>query len=122
MTSGGVVAAVDLGATSGRVMLGYVEDGMLRLEQVARAHVADHAVTVAPHEQDRHADALQVEAAGQLGQQPPAVGHQPQHARAAVVMAGEHRDDVARQRPRARRQDSQVRAARRQAVAREKSS
>ena len=36
MTSGGVVAAVDLGATSGRVMLGYVEDGMLRLEQVAR--------------------------------------------------------------------------------------
>lgn len=31
-----VVAAVDLGATSGRVMLGYVEDGMLRLEQVAR--------------------------------------------------------------------------------------
>ncbi|NLP83379.1 rhamnulokinase [Microbacterium sp. CFH 90308] len=36
MTSGGVVAAVDLGATSGRVMLGYVDDGMLRLEQVAR--------------------------------------------------------------------------------------
>ena len=34
--SGGVVAAVDLGATSGRVMLGYVEGGMLRLEQVAR--------------------------------------------------------------------------------------
>lgn len=34
--SGGVVAAVDLGATSGRVMLGYVGDGMLRLEQVAR--------------------------------------------------------------------------------------
>ncbi|WP_019182261.1 rhamnulokinase [Microbacterium yannicii] len=31
-----VVAAVDLGATSGRVMLGYVEDGMLRLEAVAR--------------------------------------------------------------------------------------
>lgn len=31
-----VVAAVDLGATSGRVMLGYVGDGMLRLEQVAR--------------------------------------------------------------------------------------
>ena len=34
--TGGVVAAVDLGATSGRVMLGYVDDGMLRLEQVAR--------------------------------------------------------------------------------------
>ncbi|WP_374975857.1 rhamnulokinase family protein [Microbacterium trichothecenolyticum] len=34
--SGGVVAAVDLGATSGRVMLGYVDDGMLRLEQVSR--------------------------------------------------------------------------------------
>jgi rhamnulokinase len=33
---GGVVAAVDLGATSGRVMLGYVEGGMLRLEPVAR--------------------------------------------------------------------------------------
>ncbi|MFF2486480.1 rhamnulokinase family protein [Microbacterium sp. NPDC058062] len=33
---GGVVAAVDLGATSGRVMLGYVDDGMLRLEQVSR--------------------------------------------------------------------------------------
>lgn len=32
----GVVAAVDLGATSGRVMLGYVDDGMLRLEAVAR--------------------------------------------------------------------------------------
>jgi rhamnulokinase len=37
MTStGGVVAAVDLGATSGRVMLGYVEEGMLRLEAVSR--------------------------------------------------------------------------------------
>ena len=34
--SRGVVAAVDLGATSGRVMLGYVGDGMLRLEPVAR--------------------------------------------------------------------------------------
>ncbi|GAA5206308.1 rhamnulokinase [Microbacterium kyungheense] len=34
--TGGVVAAVDLGATSGRVMLGYVDDGTLRLEQVAR--------------------------------------------------------------------------------------
>lgn len=34
--TGGVVAAVDLGATSGRVMLGYVGDGMLRLEAVAR--------------------------------------------------------------------------------------
>lgn len=34
--TGGMVAAVDLGATSGRVMLGHVEDGMLRLEQVAR--------------------------------------------------------------------------------------
>ncbi|MCW3493244.1 rhamnulokinase [Microbacterium sp. SSM24] len=33
---GGVVAAVDLGATSGRVMLGYVDDGMLRLEAVSR--------------------------------------------------------------------------------------
>jgi rhamnulokinase len=33
---GGVVAAVDLGATSGRVMLGYVEDGMLRLDAVSR--------------------------------------------------------------------------------------
>lgn len=32
----GVVAAIDLGATSGRVMLGYVDDSMLRLEQVAR--------------------------------------------------------------------------------------
>jgi rhamnulokinase len=32
----GVVAAVDLGATSGRVMLGYVDDGMLRLEAVSR--------------------------------------------------------------------------------------
>ncbi len=30
------VAAVDLGATSGRVMIGYVGDGELRLEQVAR--------------------------------------------------------------------------------------
>lgn len=36
VSAGGVVAAVDLGATSGRVMLGYVGDGMLRLEQVAR--------------------------------------------------------------------------------------
>ena len=34
--TGGVVAAVDLGATSGRVMLGYVGDGMLRLEAVSR--------------------------------------------------------------------------------------
>lgn len=34
--TGGVVAAVDLGATSGRVMLGYVDDGMLRLEPVSR--------------------------------------------------------------------------------------
>ena len=33
---GGVVAAVDLGATSGRVMLGYVHDGQVRLESVAR--------------------------------------------------------------------------------------
>src|SRR5690606_38745068 len=32
----GAVAAVDLGATSGRVMIGYVGDGELRLEQVAR--------------------------------------------------------------------------------------
>jgi rhamnulokinase len=31
-----VVAAVDLGATSGRVMLGYVDDGMLRLDAVSR--------------------------------------------------------------------------------------
>ena len=31
-----VVAAVDLGATSGRVMLGYLEGGMLRLEAVSR--------------------------------------------------------------------------------------
>ncbi|MHC2999111.1 rhamnulokinase [Microbacterium sp. HJ5] len=36
MSEGGVVAAVDLGATSGRVMLGYVGDGMLRLEQISR--------------------------------------------------------------------------------------
>jgi rhamnulokinase len=36
VSTGGVVAAVDLGATSGRVMLGHVDDGMLRLEQVAR--------------------------------------------------------------------------------------
>ncbi|GAA1924452.1 rhamnulokinase family protein [Microbacterium aoyamense] len=35
-SKGGVVAAVDLGATSGRVMLGYVDGGMLRLEPVAR--------------------------------------------------------------------------------------
>lgn len=35
-STGGVVAAVDLGATSGRVMLGYVGDGMLRLEAVSR--------------------------------------------------------------------------------------
>ena len=34
--TGGVVAAVDLGATSGRVMLGYVSDGMLRLEAISR--------------------------------------------------------------------------------------
>ncbi|MFE7846728.1 rhamnulokinase family protein [Microbacterium sp. NPDC057407] len=34
--TGGVVAAVDLGATSGRVMLGYVENRMLRLEAVSR--------------------------------------------------------------------------------------
>lgn len=33
---GGVVAAVDLGATSGRVILGHVDDGMLRLETVSR--------------------------------------------------------------------------------------
>ncbi|QKJ20662.1 rhamnulokinase [Microbacterium hominis] len=32
----GIVAAVDLGATSGRVMLGHVGDGELRLESVAR--------------------------------------------------------------------------------------
>ena len=36
MTSGGAVAAVDLGATSGRVMIGRVSDGMLSLEPVAR--------------------------------------------------------------------------------------
>ncbi|MEV8267906.1 rhamnulokinase family protein [Microbacterium sp. NPDC076911] len=34
--TGGVVAAVDLGATSGRVMIGRVRDGALELEQVAR--------------------------------------------------------------------------------------
>lgn len=34
--TGGVVAAVDLGATSGRVMLGYVDGGAVRLEEVAR--------------------------------------------------------------------------------------
>ncbi|WP_434810989.1 rhamnulokinase [Microbacterium sp. bgisy189] len=34
--TGGVVAAVDLGATSGRVMIGRVGDGVLELEQVAR--------------------------------------------------------------------------------------
>lgn len=34
--TGGVVAAVDLGATSGRVMLGYVDGDRVRLEQVAR--------------------------------------------------------------------------------------
>lgn len=34
--NGGAVAAVDLGATSGRVMIGRVSDGMLRLEAVAR--------------------------------------------------------------------------------------
>lgn len=33
---GGTVAAVDLGATSGRVMLGHVDEGRLRLESVAR--------------------------------------------------------------------------------------
>ena len=32
----GTVAAVDLGATSGRVILGHVDDGELRLEEVAR--------------------------------------------------------------------------------------
>lgn len=32
----GVFAAVDLGATSGRVMLGYIGNGMLRLEHVSR--------------------------------------------------------------------------------------
>jgi rhamnulokinase len=34
--TGGAVAAVDLGATSGRVMIGRVSDGMLQLEAVAR--------------------------------------------------------------------------------------
>lgn len=34
--TGGVVAAVDLGATSGRVMLGSVGAGMVRLEEVSR--------------------------------------------------------------------------------------
>lgn len=34
--TGGVVAAVDLGATSGRVMLGYVGGGQLRLEAIRR--------------------------------------------------------------------------------------
>ncbi|GAA1974886.1 rhamnulokinase family protein [Microbacterium pumilum] len=34
--TGGAVAAVDLGATSGRVMLGRVSDGMVSLEPVAR--------------------------------------------------------------------------------------
>ena len=33
---GGAVAAVDLGATSGRVMIGRGSDGMLQLESVAR--------------------------------------------------------------------------------------
>ncbi len=32
----GTVAAVDLGATSGRVILGHLDDGALRLEEVAR--------------------------------------------------------------------------------------
>jgi rhamnulokinase len=32
----GVVAAVDLGATSGRVLLGHVGEGLLRLDEVAR--------------------------------------------------------------------------------------
>lgn len=37
MTSrSGTVAAVDLGATSGRVILGHLEDGALRLEEVSR--------------------------------------------------------------------------------------
>ena len=36
MSAGGAVAAVDLGATSGRVMIGRVSDGMLSLEPVAR--------------------------------------------------------------------------------------
>jgi rhamnulokinase len=35
-TGSGVVAAVDLGATSGRVMLGYIDDGMLHLDAVSR--------------------------------------------------------------------------------------
>ncbi|WP_396667110.1 rhamnulokinase family protein [Microbacterium sp. R86528] len=35
-TAGGAVAAVDLGATSGRVMIGRVSAGALELEQVAR--------------------------------------------------------------------------------------
>lgn len=34
--SAGTVAAVDLGATSGRVMLGHVADGVLRLQPVSR--------------------------------------------------------------------------------------
>ena len=34
--TGGAVAAIDLGATSGRVMIGRVSDGMLSLEPVAR--------------------------------------------------------------------------------------
>lgn len=34
--TGGAVAAVDLGATSGRVMIGRVSDGMLQLEAVSR--------------------------------------------------------------------------------------
>ncbi|MFI7483359.1 rhamnulokinase family protein [Kocuria sp. M1R5S2] len=36
MSSGAAVAAVDLGATSGRVVLGGVDDGRLRLRHVAR--------------------------------------------------------------------------------------
>jgi rhamnulokinase len=36
MSAGGAVAAVDLGATSGRVMIGRVHDGVVEIEQVAR--------------------------------------------------------------------------------------
>ncbi|MFT4030637.1 MAG: rhamnulokinase family protein [Protaetiibacter sp.] len=36
MPASGTVAAVDLGATSGRVILGHLDDGALRLEEVAR--------------------------------------------------------------------------------------
>jgi len=64
-----------------------------RLHEMPRAAVRDHAVAVAPHQQDRRRDALKLEAALQLRQQPPPHVEEARRVGAAAVVAGERSDD-----------------------------